>query len=54
MSQPVSDFVVERLISWGISRIYGYPGDGINGVMGALNRAKDKLDFIRNNSTCRF
>jgi pyruvate dehydrogenase (quinone) len=47
MSMTVSDFVVERLLSWGIKRIYGYPGDGINGVMGALNRAKDKIEFIQ-------
>jgi pyruvate dehydrogenase (quinone) len=43
----VSDFIVSRLSSWGIRRIYGYPGDGINGVMEALNRAKDKIDFIQ-------
>ena len=47
MSQNVSDFIVDRLISWGVKRIYGYPGDGINGVMEALNRAKDKIDFIQ-------
>src|ERR1700753_2418558 len=47
MAQSVSDFIVGRLIDWGIRRIYGYPGDGINGVMGALNRAKDKIDFIQ-------
>jgi pyruvate dehydrogenase (quinone) len=47
MSQQVSDFIVERLISWGVKRIYGYPGDGINGVMGALNRAKERIDFIQ-------
>jgi len=47
MSMQVSDFIVERLISWGVSRIYGYPGDGINGVMGALNRAKERIDFIQ-------
>lgn len=47
MSKTVSDFVVERLIAWNIKRIYGYPGDGINGVMGALNDAKDKIDFIQ-------
>jgi len=47
MSQQVSDFIVERLISWGVRRIYGYPGDGINGVMGALNRAKERIDFIQ-------
>lgn len=47
MSQTVSDFLVSRLQSWNIKRIYGYPGDGINGIMGALNRAKDKIDFIQ-------
>jgi pyruvate dehydrogenase (quinone) len=47
MSKQVSDFVVERLQSWGIKRIFGYPGDGINGVMGALDRAKNSIDFIQ-------
>jgi pyruvate dehydrogenase (quinone) len=47
MSQQVSDYLVERLISWGVRRIFGYPGDGINGVMGALNRAKERIDFIQ-------
>lgn len=47
MSKQVSDFVIERLHSWGIKRIFGYPGDGINGVMGALDRAKDKMEFIQ-------
>src|SRR3954451_12866518 len=42
----VSDFVVERLLAWGVRRIYGYPGDGINGVIGALQRA-DKIEFIQ-------
>jgi pyruvate dehydrogenase (quinone) len=26
----VADFVIERLHAWGVRRIYGYPGDGIN------------------------
>ena len=47
MAQQVGDFIVARLISWGVRRIYGYPGDGINGVMGALNRAKESIDFIQ-------
>lgn len=46
-SQTASDFLVQRLYDWGIRRIYGYPGDGINGVMGALNRAQDKIRFIQ-------
>jgi pyruvate dehydrogenase (quinone) len=47
MSSTVGDFIVDRLSQWGINRIYGYPGDGINGVMGALNRAEDKMKFVQ-------
>ncbi len=47
MSKTVSDFLVERLLKWNIKRIFGYPGDGINGVMGALDKAKDKIEFIQ-------
>jgi len=47
MAKTTSDFLVERLQSWGIHRIYGYPGDGINGILGALNRAKEAIDFIQ-------
>jgi pyruvate dehydrogenase (quinone) len=39
----VSDFIVERLGKWGVRRIYGYPGDGINGIMGALQRSEDAI-----------
>src|ERR1700710_2654166 len=47
MSETVGDFVVERLYAWGVRRIFGYPGDGINGVFGALNRANGKIEFIQ-------
>ena len=47
MSQTVGDFIVERLRQWGVRRIFGYPGDGINGVFGALQRAKGKIEFIQ-------
>jgi pyruvate dehydrogenase (quinone) len=43
----VSDFIVERLGKWGVRRIYGYPGDGINGIMGALQRAEGEIEFIQ-------
>src|ERR1700761_5669044 len=39
MTDTVGDFLIRRLHEWGVQRIYGYPGDGINGIMGALNRA---------------
>ncbi len=47
MAETVSDFMVQRLVDWGVRRIYGYPGDGINGIMGALARAQDKIEFIQ-------
>jgi pyruvate dehydrogenase (quinone) len=43
----VSDFLVHRLRQWGVKRIYGYPGDGILGIMGALERAKNHVEFIQ-------
>jgi len=46
MAQTVSDFLLERLSQWGVKRIYGYPGDGINGIMGALGRNAD-MEFIQ-------
>ena len=47
MAQTVGDFLVERLHAWGVRKIFGYPGDGINGVFGALNRADGKIEFIQ-------
>ncbi len=47
MSQKVGDYLIDRLAAWGVKRIYGYPGDGINGIMGALGRAEEKIRFIQ-------
>ena len=47
MAYTVSDFMIQRLSEWGVRRIYGYPGDGINGLMGALDRASDQMTFIQ-------
>ncbi len=47
MSQLVADHMLERLGEWGVDRIYGYPGDGINGIVGALDRASDRIDFVQ-------
>ena len=47
MSRTVGDFLVERLHAWGVRKIFGYPGDGINGVFGALQRADGKIEFIQ-------
>src|SRR5215216_4659040 len=47
MADTVSDFLIQRLSHWGVRRIYGYPGDGINGIMGALQRSADRVDFVQ-------
>jgi pyruvate dehydrogenase (quinone) len=47
MSEQVSDFLIKRITEWGITRIYGFPGDGINGIIGAIDRAGDKVDYIQ-------
>src|SRR5437867_8145938 len=46
MAKTVGDFLIERLHEWGVQRVYGYPGDGINGIMGALERSED-VQFIQ-------
>ncbi|WPB82061.1 thiamine pyrophosphate-requiring protein [Archangium violaceum] len=46
MSATVSDYLLYRLSQWGIRRIYGYPGDGINGILGALGR-NSEFQFIQ-------
>ncbi|MDQ0848242.1 pyruvate dehydrogenase (quinone) [Arthrobacter sp. B3I9] len=43
----VADLIVERLKAWGVDRVFGYSGDGINGFMGALRRAKEDIEFVQ-------
>src|SRR6478752_6510283 len=47
MTRTVGDHVVERLKAWGVRTIFGYPGDGINGILTALDRAKNEIRFIQ-------
>ena len=47
MSESVGDYVMQRLYAWGVRTIYGYPGDGINGFLGAFERCKDRLRFVQ-------
>ncbi|MGH9353174.1 MAG: thiamine pyrophosphate-binding protein, partial [Terriglobia bacterium] len=47
MSEQVSDFLLRRLRELGINRIFAFPGDGINGLLGAFNRAGDKPKFVQ-------
>src|SRR5712671_5491486 len=47
MAYTTSDFLVERLLEWGVTRIYGYPGDGIGGITAAMRKAGDQPRFIQ-------
>ena len=47
MSQTVGEFFAQRLEQWGVKLIFGYPGDGINGVLRGLEKAGDKFQFIQ-------
>jgi pyruvate dehydrogenase (quinone) len=42
-----AQFILNRLTEWGIKRIYGYPGDGINGLLGAFHEVGDELEFVQ-------
>jgi pyruvate dehydrogenase (quinone) len=47
MSKTTSDQILERLHAWGVRRIYGFPGDGINGLMAAFDRIGDRMQFVQ-------
>src|SRR5947209_19718046 len=47
MGDTVSDFLLKRLSQWGVKPIYGYPGDGINGILGGLERHQDLFEFVQ-------
>lgn len=47
MTRQVGDHVVERLREWGVDQVFGYPGDGINGLLAAFGRAADRPAFIQ-------
>jgi pyruvate dehydrogenase (quinone) len=39
--------MLERLSDWGVKRIYGYPGDGTNGLLGAFHEVGDQVEFVQ-------
>lgn len=46
MARTVGDFILSRLQEWGVRRVFGYPGDGINGIVAALGRDED-IEFVQ-------
>ncbi|MET9432258.1 thiamine pyrophosphate-requiring protein [Streptomyces sp. NPDC003036] len=47
MSKDVADQILARLRDWGVECVFGYPGDGINGLIAAWGRAEDQPRFIQ-------
>src|SRR3954449_9863722 len=48
MSTPnVSVFMLRRLREWGVTRVYGYPGDGSNGLNLAFHQVGDEIEFVQ-------
>jgi pyruvate dehydrogenase (quinone) len=47
MSMTTSDQILHRLHDWGVRRVFGYPGDGINGLLGAFDRMGKRMEFVQ-------
>jgi pyruvate dehydrogenase (quinone)/pyruvate oxidase len=47
MAYTASDILVETLIDWGVTVVFGIPGDGVNGIIEALRQQKNKIRFIQ-------
>jgi pyruvate dehydrogenase (quinone) len=47
MATTVADHILGRLREWGVEQIFGYPGDGINGIIAALGKADDTPRFVQ-------
>jgi len=47
MKKTVADLLIERLINWGVDTIFGFPGDGINGIFEALRTHQENIKFIQ-------
>jgi len=47
MSSKVSDHILDRLRAWGVTHVFGYPGDGINGLLAAWSRAENHPRFVQ-------
>lgn len=47
MATTLADVLVDRLIDWGVTTVFGLPGDGVNGIFEALRTRKDRIRFIQ-------
>src|SRR5579871_6285717 len=47
MAKTTADLLIDRLSDWGVDTVFGFPGDGINGIFEALRNRQDKISFIQ-------
>src|SRR5215207_5428807 len=47
MADTAAELMVRRLAAWGVRRVFAYPGDGINPVILALGRARDRIEIVQ-------
>ncbi|HKR98373.1 MAG TPA: thiamine pyrophosphate-requiring protein [Candidatus Dormibacteraeota bacterium] len=47
MSETTADLLIDRIAEWGVRTVYGFPGDGINGILAALRAKQDAVRFIQ-------
>jgi pyruvate dehydrogenase (quinone) len=47
MASTVGDFIVQRLRDWGVHRVFGYPGDGVNGITAGIRRTEGAVEFVQ-------
>lgn len=45
--ETVGDYLFARLHAWGVRRVFGHPGDGINGLIGALDRLGGDIEYVQ-------
>ncbi|MFP5311412.1 MAG: thiamine pyrophosphate-binding protein, partial [Actinomycetes bacterium] len=47
MATTVADYLLSRLGEWGVDKVFGFPGDGINGILAAFGKAGNQPKFIQ-------
>jgi pyruvate dehydrogenase (quinone) len=47
MAKTAADVLIEGLIDWGVDRVFGLPGDGINGIMESLRTHQEQIRFVQ-------
>src|SRR6201747_1457500 len=47
MAKTAADVLIDVLLEWGVEVVFGLPGDGINGIMEALRKQREKIRFIQ-------